>query len=140
MSFVFLQIDFPHLILRKEGNLKKIVLMKETSKRYHQFIYEIFKTFFWSISISHPGTTLAFFKFLSRGSSYPWRRRLECLWADLCFLLLAKVFLEFAYVRTPSWYVSAFVHALVGAFRVLWQCLVRVHVCARVQNFVIKGR
>lgn len=47
MSFVFLQIDFPHLFLRKEGNLKKIVLMKETSKRYHQFIYEIFKTFFF---------------------------------------------------------------------------------------------
>lgn len=62
MSFVFLQIDFPHLFLRKEGNLKKIVLMKEISKRYHQFIYEIFKTFFWSISISHPGTTLAFFQ------------------------------------------------------------------------------
>lgn len=47
MSFVFFQIDFPHLFLRKEGNLKKIVLMKETSKRYHQFIYEIFKTFFF---------------------------------------------------------------------------------------------
>lgn len=77
--------------------MRKIVATKETSNviinLYKRFLKLLFLLFL-AINISQPGTALASSKFLSHGSSYPWLRRLKCLRADLCVLLLAKVFLN----------------------------------------------